>query len=158
MLQAGLMESRCLLYPAGFTLAGVNALSLYAINHQPCKLYNSLLCMLSIKQQIMTSLRSPGTHLLAFPPSQNETYQPFQGLAALYLDACNLAAASSIALLHLTRNATIDKAHSPSLSGRVQTMRHFSLPSVHKLPLPFQCSCIANKQQESPSAKRHHPL
>ena len=82
VLQAGLMESRCLPYPAGFTLAGVNTLRLYAINHQPCKLYNSLLCMPSVKQQIMTSLRSPGTHLLAFPPSQNETYHPFQDLGS----------------------------------------------------------------------------
>jgi hypothetical protein len=82
VLQAGIMESRCLLHPAGFTLAGVNAPSLYAINHQPCKLHDSLLCMPSIKQQIMTSLRSPGTHLLAFPSSQNEMYHPFQGLGS----------------------------------------------------------------------------
>ena len=65
-----------------YTLAGVNAPSLYAINHQPCKLHDSLLCMPSIKQQIMTSLRSPGTHLLAFPTSQNEMYHPFQGLGS----------------------------------------------------------------------------
>jgi len=65
-----------------YTLAGVNAPSLYAINHQPCKLHDSLLCMPSIKQQIMTNLRSPGTHLLAFPSSQNEMYHPFQGLGS----------------------------------------------------------------------------
>jgi hypothetical protein len=33
VLQAGIMESRCLPYPAGLTLAGVNTLRLHAINH-----------------------------------------------------------------------------------------------------------------------------
>ena len=46
---------------------------LVCINHQPCKLYYCLPCVLSIKQQIMTNLRSPGTHLLATQPNRDVT-------------------------------------------------------------------------------------